>query len=431
MSSFSYLQNCTSEEVTLKKIIELVDQNLPEGISLEYKTEFSSSLVESIAAFANTYGGILIVGVKNKPGIDRIVGVDEEQITRISNACTTALEPPFVPEIIPVRLDTEDHLYVLVIRVYPEASPRPVVVSGKVFIRLPSRNARADSNRIRQLFSETPASTVVANSYISPPEDTFEDPPLDVYIRTGLIFPINPSTAGRPFPELGVRKLMDSLNADSINEYLTKCMLGLGLSTTMNFHKEGFNRSRIVRMAWQAIKSYEGKYYYPVESIFTMKSVTDSLSPPASMVVTFDIKLRSTSLFRREHPSQWGQESVVGTSIPELFEGIKGALQTMTNPSVLSLLAEIAGIEIYQIPRPMSMHVLMPYGVARTLNNQNLRAIPESGYSGGAMLLGDMTLDLKQEADLNTQIDQWMVQIALDAGLEGMEPLLQLFHQRN
>jgi hypothetical protein len=430
MSSFSFLQNCSSDEVTLDKVLELVGQNLPEGISLEYKSEFSSTLVESIAAFANTYGGILIVGVKNRPGDDRIVGVDEEQITRISNACTSALEPPFVPEIIPVRLDTDDHLYLLIIRVYPETSPRPVVVSGKVFIRLPGRNARADSNRIRQLFSETVSSTFVANSYISAPDDSYEDPPLDVYIRTGLVFPINPSTAGRPFPEQIVGKLVDSLNGDPVIGYLTKCMLGLGLSTSMKFHKQGFNRSRSVRLAWQAVKSYEGKYYHPVEAIFTLKSMSDSNLPPSSMFVTLDIKLRKTSLFRREHSSQWGLDSIVGTSIPELFEGIEAALKAISNSATLSLLADIAGIEPYQIPRPMSMHVLMPYGVSKTLNNQNLQSIPESGFSGGALLLGDVTLDLSNETDLTKQIDQWMNQIALDAGLEGMESLLQHFHRQ-
>jgi predicted HTH transcriptional regulator len=46
----------------------LVAQNLPESLTLEYKEQYSSSLVETVAAMANSYGGLILVGVTYQLG---------------------------------------------------------------------------------------------------------------------------------------------------------------------------------------------------------------------------------------------------------------------------------------------------------------------------------------------------------------------------
>jgi len=431
MASISFLQNCPREQITFEMIESLLSQNILEGLTIEYKEKGSSSLIDTIAAFANTHGGLILVGVKDQIGPDRIVGVDDQEMTKISSLGSDLLDPPFVPEIIDLKFPDDHSKFVLLIRVFSETSTRPVVTRGKVLVRYPGRNDGADQSRICQLFSEVTSSTLVANSYIPTPNDTYEDPPLDVYIRTGLIFPINPSTAGRPISELSVKRLLTALNTDPINQYLQQIMLSFGLSTSMPFHKEGFNRSRSVRLAWQAIKSFEGKHVYPVECVITISSTSDSNSPPSFMSALLDIKLRKTAFYRLEHASRWTPESIANISVLELFKGIQIALKTMSKDSIRLLLSEIAGIEIFQVPVPMSMHVLMPYGVANTLIDQNLISIPDSGFSGGAFLLGDTTLDIGKNAELDQQVDQWMLQIALDAGLEGMEHLVQNLHPSN
>ncbi|MEU1785160.1 ATP-binding protein [Streptomyces sparsogenes] len=59
-----------------------------ESLTLEFKREYSKSLVTTIAAMANTYGGVILVGVNDKvePGIERVVGVDtQDTIDRVAS----------------------------------------------------------------------------------------------------------------------------------------------------------------------------------------------------------------------------------------------------------------------------------------------------------------------------------------------------------
>ena len=76
MTSLASLFACPAADVTLDRVRGLIGQDLPESLTLEYEEKFSSSLVTSVAAMANTYGGLLIVGVADQPGDGRLVGVD-------------------------------------------------------------------------------------------------------------------------------------------------------------------------------------------------------------------------------------------------------------------------------------------------------------------------------------------------------------------
>jgi hypothetical protein len=53
-------------ELTIEQLNEFLQMNLPEGDRLDYKVDLPSDLGKTIAAFANTYGGIIIVGVDEK-----------------------------------------------------------------------------------------------------------------------------------------------------------------------------------------------------------------------------------------------------------------------------------------------------------------------------------------------------------------------------
>lgn len=62
----SSLFNIPIQELDIANIISFCDQKIPEGLRVEYKKDFPKNLklVETICAFANTQGGILLVGVK-------------------------------------------------------------------------------------------------------------------------------------------------------------------------------------------------------------------------------------------------------------------------------------------------------------------------------------------------------------------------------
>jgi predicted HTH transcriptional regulator len=88
---------------------------------------------------ANSYGGLILVGVTDGARSDRVVGVTSTAVTQVANGCHEGLEPPREPQIIPVLLPSTADLFVLIIRVDPARAPRPIFHEGRVPIRLSER----------------------------------------------------------------------------------------------------------------------------------------------------------------------------------------------------------------------------------------------------------------------------------------------------
>lgn len=126
----------------------------PEGKTLEFKRDLSSpgGVLRSIIAFANTAGGILVVGVDDKSHNIRGVADPLKMEERIANLVSDTIHPKILPEIdiIPWR-DT----YVIAIRVYPgSCRPHYLQKHGKdagVYVRVGSTNRRADTETIQEL----------------------------------------------------------------------------------------------------------------------------------------------------------------------------------------------------------------------------------------------------------------------------------------
>jgi predicted HTH transcriptional regulator len=96
-------------------------------LTLKHKEKYSPSLVKSVAAMANSYGGLILVGIADQPGPGRIPGVPEQALIQVVNACHEQLEPPWDPEIVPVPLAGEAAgRYILVVRVDAARAPRPL-----------------------------------------------------------------------------------------------------------------------------------------------------------------------------------------------------------------------------------------------------------------------------------------------------------------
>src|SRR5207249_1143185 len=81
---------------------------------------------------------------------------------RLVNLCYSTLDPPFTPEILDAGPVGEDGAIILIVRVDPDPTLRPVFYQGQALIRHEGRNAPADRHRLRQLFNEagTPLGTV-------------------------------------------------------------------------------------------------------------------------------------------------------------------------------------------------------------------------------------------------------------------------------
>ena len=126
-------------------VLDLLRQ--PEGKTLEFKRDLSSpkGVLRTIVAFANTAGGILLVGVDDKTG--NVVGVSDplDLEERLANLISDSISPRLVPEIeiLPWR-----RANLLAVQVFPSAN-RPHFLKRKgleegTYVRVGSTNRRAD-----------------------------------------------------------------------------------------------------------------------------------------------------------------------------------------------------------------------------------------------------------------------------------------------
>ncbi len=148
-----------AEEVTTELLRDFLDQGIHEGHVVEYKRLVKAEVVEVIASYANTYGGLIFVGVATRqppeqdlpgdvPGVPP--GAKEDLVNKINNL----LEPPWwCPEVLQVPYGTDGKV-VLVVRVDAAAAPRPVMYEGYVPVRMDGRKARADRRLIKLLLEE-------------------------------------------------------------------------------------------------------------------------------------------------------------------------------------------------------------------------------------------------------------------------------------
>lgn len=142
----------------LDRIRQVVTQNDLERGRIEYKRQLDDGrrTLEAITALANTFGGVVLVGVdEDKQGLDRLTGVPAAERNRLVSMCWSQLTPPYSPEIIPIKLDHDDR-YILAIVINTDYIRRPVMLNkgNKVLVRLDDQNQAPDWYRLRDLFTE-------------------------------------------------------------------------------------------------------------------------------------------------------------------------------------------------------------------------------------------------------------------------------------
>jgi ATP-dependent DNA helicase RecG len=135
--------------------VDLADLlNRAEGKTLEFKRDLSApkGVLKSIVAFANTSGGVVLIGIED--GTRSVRGVDEplDLEERLASLISDQIAPRPVPEleIMPWR-----GTHVLAVQVFPSPSrPHYLVREGRdegVYVRVGSTNRRADAELIDEL----------------------------------------------------------------------------------------------------------------------------------------------------------------------------------------------------------------------------------------------------------------------------------------
>jgi hypothetical protein len=148
-------------KISYKEVKSFCDQQIPEGLRIDYKEDFpkNEGLARTICAFANTAGGILLIGVKadkvrNVPvdvqGVQMTEGLEE----KVVNICLSHILPRIVPDIklCPFKSDDGSERAILFVRVESSyTAPHYLWQTKEVLVRVNNKDDRADLQTIEEL----------------------------------------------------------------------------------------------------------------------------------------------------------------------------------------------------------------------------------------------------------------------------------------
>ena len=90
-------------EITFEDVVNFCKEQMPESINLDYKKDFPRHLEKTISAFANTMGGLIILGVEDKDSKPKlpVIGLKYQEgfRERVTSIILSNIYPPVFPEI--------------------------------------------------------------------------------------------------------------------------------------------------------------------------------------------------------------------------------------------------------------------------------------------------------------------------------------------
>lgn len=115
------------------KLRELVKKG--EANSIEFKENFDRETIETAGAFANTKGGIILIGVSDKGKVNG-VQIGKETMNELANQISQSTEPRVIPEIERGEIEGKN-VVIIQIKEFPI---KPVSVKGRCFRRVGTSN---------------------------------------------------------------------------------------------------------------------------------------------------------------------------------------------------------------------------------------------------------------------------------------------------
>jgi ATP-dependent DNA helicase RecG len=175
-----------------------IEQLIKQGESekLEFKENFDRETIETVGAFSNTKGGIILIGISDK-GVCKGITAGKNTIKKWLNEIFQATEPAVIPEI---RIEKFRNKSIGVIEV-KEFPLKPVSVKGKCFKRVGNANKVLTPKEISDFYLHSTGSSWDA---LICPQATLED--IDIKKVERYIEVAN-STGRRKFKEKPIEAL--------------------------------------------------------------------------------------------------------------------------------------------------------------------------------------------------------------------------------
>jgi hypothetical protein len=428
VSLLQALLHAAPSQVTIDQIRRLIELVGPEAPMVEYKSNMTSTIAKAVAALANTHGGLVLVGVTDDR---KITGVKEKTIEAVSQHCHSTLEPPWVPETLPIPLDDGSGKYVLILRVVPGIAPRPLLIDGAAPIRHNNTTHPATREQLAALFAEDDTLAGADPWIIERPRLEDHDHQVDLVIRSGLNIDIDPRVTWRPLREQPVDQLADALNRTSLTDTLISLVTTRHGCSIHKFHRRGLNRSRQINLEWRAIPdSWPENSPPPVKAQLSAQVPGGYGQTGTHLLVHLDALLNMGVSYHprgKEPPTQPIRWWLGVDDFGQLMEEV---IKALLDKHVVNAFGELAQIHPLAVPQPRVLHIISRQPMVHLLST-GLERIPEAGISYGAHLLADPGLDLADPESRREQVNAWLVETAMDAGLTGMEKLLAAREERS
>jgi hypothetical protein len=147
-----------------------------EGYLLDFKASWSDTALKAVAAFANTFGGILVLGVSDKDGrADEIVGIPSQRHelkTRIASMIASNISPTPPYEIRDVAFSDGSGRHLCIVRVR-KGNSLYLLTKGEspVYVRNEDQSVPANSARLQALLAtrvgvSSPGDTAASQSAV-------------------------------------------------------------------------------------------------------------------------------------------------------------------------------------------------------------------------------------------------------------------------
>jgi hypothetical protein len=131
------------ESIDLSQILSFLGTGIREGFALDFKENFPSNLEKTLAAFANSYGGIILIGVEETATGSAVVPIRGVELNtglreRVLQKGLEAIYPPVLPEVHVVEFKSDESLSapdraVVVVRV-AESDDAPHAVEDRTVV---------------------------------------------------------------------------------------------------------------------------------------------------------------------------------------------------------------------------------------------------------------------------------------------------------
>jgi hypothetical protein len=330
----------------------------------------------------------------------------------LTNRCWTSFDPPFVPEIIEVAVG--DQQFVFVLRVDAGRVQRPVFFDGRVFVRLPGRDAQASRAQVQALFAEGAgggAGPILHGfgNYLprhAHPMLTHEEEGLGM--RVGVSARVPPSAIavlGTPIQ----KQLGEILEQSVFENWIREMSHVMDARTSARWRREGAaNRSSVITLVRDRVRSIDD--YYGVRGQCVLEA---PYGPSRGGVITLLVGAALEPAVDPVRPA---------FILEELYRTVHVLLATALDEIAARVFPLITGSGLWE---PIGPAIAFDPGNARSLTEfvqfDGVRPVP------GAHPLAAATFDTPQDLDLrdprvrDETVREWLVRVLLDGSYEGAE----------